>query len=82
MHEQPNTELALKDYLSIAKRRWLLCFLIAGPSLTVAVALAFGLPPLYESSGTLLVESSEVPDYVVRSTVPSLPDEQVRLIIA
>ncbi|HEX5419777.1 MAG TPA: hypothetical protein VFY39_07240, partial [Gammaproteobacteria bacterium] len=32
------------------------------------------------SSGTLLVESSEVPDYVVRSTVPSLPDQQVRTI--
>lgn len=80
MQEQHNTELGLKDYLSIAKRRWLLFFLVAGPILTLAVALAFGLPPLYQSSGTLLVEGSQVPDYVVRSTVPSLPDEQVRMI--
>jgi succinoglycan biosynthesis transport protein ExoP len=44
------------------------------------VALAFGLPPRYEYSGTLLAEGSEVPDYVVRPTVPQLPDERVRII--
>lgn len=80
MQEQQSAELGLKDYLSIAKRRWLLFFLVAGPVLTLAVALAFGLPPLYEASGTLLLEGSQVPDYVVRSTVPTLPDEQVRMI--
>lgn len=80
MQEQPNSELSFKDYVAIAKRRSFLFFLIAAPILTVAVALAFGLPPMYQSSGTLLAEGSEVPDYVVRSTVPELPDERVRMI--
>ncbi len=78
--EQQSTELGLKDYVTIAKRRWLLFFLIAAPVITTAVGLAFWLPPLYTSQGTLLIEGSEVPDYVVKPTVPTLPDAQVRMI--
>lgn len=80
MPEEAKTELTFKDYVAIGRRRSVLFFMIAAPILTLAVALAFGLPPLYQSSGTLLAEGSEVPDYVVRSTVPQLPDERVRLI--
>ncbi|HEU4618305.1 MAG TPA: hypothetical protein VFV10_09700 [Gammaproteobacteria bacterium] len=80
MQEESKTELSFKDYIAIAKRRSLLFFMVAAPILTIAVALAFGLPPLYESSGTLLAEGSEVPDYIVRPTIPQLPDERVRMI--
>jgi uncharacterized protein involved in exopolysaccharide biosynthesis len=80
MREETKTELTFKDYVAVARRRSVLFFMIAAPILTLAVALAFGLPPLYQSSGTLLAEGSEVPDYVVKSTVPQLPDERVRMI--
>jgi uncharacterized protein involved in exopolysaccharide biosynthesis len=80
MQEEAKTELTFKDYVAIARRRSVLFFMIVAPILTLAVALAFGLPPLYQSSGTLLAEGSEVPDYVVKSTVPQLPDERVRMI--
>jgi uncharacterized protein involved in exopolysaccharide biosynthesis len=80
MHDRKETELTFKDYIALVKRRSTLFFGIAAPILTLGVALAFGLPPLYESSGVLLVEQSEVPEYLVRSTVPNFPDERVRTI--
>lgn len=80
MQEKADTELGLKDYVGILRRRGMLCFLVAAPIVTIALALAFRLPPVYESVGVLLVEQGEVPDYVVRSTVPDLPNERVRSI--
>jgi polysaccharide biosynthesis transport protein len=80
MEERNETELGLKDYLGIIKRRAGLFALIAAPILTIAVALAFRLPPVYESIGILLVEQSEVSQDMVRSTITNLPDERVRRI--
>ncbi|MFO7287556.1 MAG: hypothetical protein C0P79_011930 [Gammaproteobacteria bacterium] len=80
MEETNDTELTFKDYVGILKRRSGLFTLIAAPILTIAIALAFKLPALYESSGILLVEQSEVSQDIVRSTIASLPDERVRRI--
>jgi succinoglycan biosynthesis transport protein ExoP len=80
MEDRADTELGLKDYLGILKRRGLLFFLVAVPIFTIALALAFRLPTLYESTGILLVEESEVPDDLVRSTIANLPEERVRRI--
>ncbi len=55
-------------------------FWITAPILTIGIALTFGLPAVYESSAILLAEQQEVPEYLVQSTVPGLPDQRVRLI--
>jgi len=80
MQERIDTELGFKDYFAILKRRGMLFLLIAAPIVTIGVALAFRLPAVYESVGVLLVEQSEVPDYIVRSTIPDFPNERVRRI--
>lgn len=80
MEDKVDTELGFKDYLGIIKRRGMLFFLVAAPILTIALALAFRLPTVYQSAGILLVEESEVPDDMVRSTVANLPEERVRRI--
>ena len=80
MEERVDTELGLKDYLGILRRRGLMFFVITAPILTMAVALAFRLPTIYESVGILLVEESEVPEDLVRSTIANLPEERVRRI--
>src|SRR5690606_28467595 len=80
MEETSEAELTFKDYVGILKRRVGLFALIAAPILTIAIALAFKLPAVYESSGILLVEQSEVPEDIVRSTIANLPDERVRRI--
>src|SRR5690606_23598252 len=80
MEDRVDTELDFKDYLGILKRRGLLFFLIAAPILTIALALAFRLPTIYESAGILLVEESEAPEDLVRSTIANLPEARVRRI--
>ncbi len=80
MEETSEAELSLKDYVGILKRRVGLFALIAAPVLTIAIGLAFKLPAVYESSGVLLVEQSEVPEDIVRSMIANLPNERVRRI--
>ncbi|HEX6998130.1 MAG TPA: hypothetical protein VF322_08290 [Gammaproteobacteria bacterium] len=80
MQERPERELTFKDYIAVFKRRGGLFFAIAAPIITIGVLLAFGLPPIYESTGVLLVEQSEVPEHLVRSAVPDYPGERVRAI--
>jgi polysaccharide biosynthesis transport protein len=80
MDKDNSSELTFKDYIAVVKRRGMLFAGIGAPILTIGIALAFGLPPVYESSALLLAEQSEVPEYLVRSTIPNFPDERVRRI--
>ncbi len=80
MEDRVESELGFKDYLGILKRRGMLFFLIAAPIITIAIALAYQLPTIYESRGILLVEESEVPNDLVRSTIANFPEERVRRI--
>lgn len=73
-------EPTLKDYLATLRRRalpaaiaFLLIFAVAG---TVAVLL----PPTYRATGTILVESQQIPDDLIRSTVTSFADERILVI--
>mgnify|MGYP000302885031 CR=1 FL=1 len=73
-------QLSLQDYIDIAKRRWLhflVPFVVASMG---AAALAVWLPPIYASKGTILIESQQVPDDLVRSTVTSYADERIQVI--
>ena len=72
--------LPFREYLAIFKRRATLFSFVAAPAVTIGTAIAFGLPAIYESTGTVLVEQQEVPEYMVRSTVTSDPAERIRTI--
>lgn len=76
--QQSDREFGFKDYWSVLKRRGALFVGVAIPVLTVGLLLAFGMTPVYESEGVLLVEQSEVPEYLVRSAVPEAAGERVR----
>lgn len=73
-------ELTLADYLAIIKRRALLlvgCFVgILGISVTIALVI----PPVYESTGTILVESQQIPVDLVAATITSYADERIEVI--
>ncbi len=77
MEQVLHRELGLKDYVAILRRRSQLFMWIAGPILSIGVAIAFGLPAIYVSSGTILIEQQEIPEHLVRSTVISLADERI-----
>jgi uncharacterized protein involved in exopolysaccharide biosynthesis len=80
MSDSENKELTLEDYKGILARRWKVFSLVSSALVTVGVVIAFGLPPVYESSGLVLVEQQEVPEYLVRSTVTGYADERLRVI--
>ncbi len=73
-------ELTIGDYLSIFKRRWLQMLSVFVVILLVAVAAAVFLPPTYQSTGTILIESQQIPDDVVKATVTSYADERIEVI--
>lgn len=73
-------ELTFNDYVSILKRRWhymLVVFLLV---LIAALLTAAMLPPVYQSTGTILVESQQIPPDLVKATVTSYADERIEII--
>jgi succinoglycan biosynthesis transport protein ExoP len=73
-------QLTIKDYLEIARRRWL--YFVAPFLLIFAISIvvAILLPPVYRSSGTILIESQQIPDELIRSTVTGYADERIQVI--
>jgi polysaccharide biosynthesis transport protein len=70
----------LLSYLAIVRYRrwWLIAAFAVG--LTATLLLAFLLPSMFRSAGTILIEQQEMPQDFVRSTVTSYADERVQVI--
>ena len=78
--ERP-TDSFFGDYLAIARRRSALLLLFCPTVLLIAVILAFKLPAVYRSSGTILLEASTVSQDLIRSTVvPAYADQEIELL--
>lgn len=73
-------QLTLADYLSITRRRapYMIGIFVSVLLITIIVAVTF--PPVYRSSGTILVESPQVPDSMVPSMVKTQLDERINVI--
>jgi len=70
----------LGDYLNILWRRK---YWIITPAVLLAIAtmvVVFSLPATYKSQGTILIESQEIPNDLVRSTVTSYADQRIEVI--
>jgi len=73
-------ELSLTDYLSIIRRRapYLIgIFVVVSLS---AIVIAFTLPPAYRATGTIMVESQQVPDNMVQTAIRNQLDERINVI--
>ena len=70
----------LHDYLSVVGRRKSQMLWAGLLILAASLAVAFGLPPVYRSTGTILIEQQEIPVELVRSTVTSYADERIQVI--
>lgn len=71
---------SLDDYRAILRRRKVQIIVPALFILILSVGLAFGLPPVYRSRATIMVEQQEVPSELVESTVTSYAVERIRII--
>lgn len=73
-------QLTFTDYLAILHRRaWLIAGTFAG-ALAFGVAVALLIPPVYRSSGSILIESQQIPTEMVQSAVTSYADERIEVI--
>ena len=67
----------IKEFLK--RRKWLIIIpwlLITG----IAVIVAYLLPPIYQSSATILIESQQVPEDLMRTTVTGFAEERIKAI--
>ena len=68
------------EYLAVVRRRMVQILVVAAIVAAVGVVVAIGLPPVYRSSATVLVQEQEVPPDLVRSTITSFADERIQVI--
>ncbi|MCG8544191.1 MAG: Wzz/FepE/Etk N-terminal domain-containing protein [Alphaproteobacteria bacterium] len=70
----------LRYYLSLLRRRFLYILIPFAVVAGVSTAIVLVLPPIYRSTGKILVESQQIPVDLVRSTVTSYADERIQII--
>ena len=70
----------IREYLATLRRRKGQILAVTAMLAAVAIAVAIGLPPVYQSSATILVQEQEVPPDLVRSTITSFADERIQVI--
>src|SRR5665647_1111646 len=73
-------ELTFHDYLSIMRRRAPYLIGISFTVLVISVIVAFVIPPTYLATGTIMVESQQVPDNIVPSATKMQIDERISII--
>jgi succinoglycan biosynthesis transport protein ExoP len=74
------TERSLGEYLTTLRRRKGSLLSAMTVILLITISLAFGLPPVYRASATILIEQQEIPQDLVRSVITSYADERIQLI--
>lgn len=73
-------ELSIRDYISIIKDRALVLAIVIVVILAATVAVAVAVPPVYQSTGTILVESQQISPDLVANNNNSFADERIEVI--
>lgn len=73
-------QLTLRDYLDMARRRAGLIALTFVGVLVVGLGITMAMPPVYQSTATIVIESQQVPTDMVQATVTSYADERIEII--
>ena len=74
------SQKSLLDYFNIIRRRKIYVIVLFPVLLSIVSAVVYMLPPIYQSKGIILIESQEIPNDLVRSTVTSYAEQQIELI--
>ncbi len=78
--EIEESALDLGGYWAILKRRRYQFLVPVALISLLSLLLAFGLPAVYRSSATILIEQQDIPRDLVKSTVTSFASEQIQVI--
>ena len=73
-------QLSISDYLSIMRRRapYVIGTFVA--VLMISAIVAITIPPTYRATGTIMVESQQIPDTIVANAIRNQFDEQINSI--
>ena len=77
---QDDPQLTFADYIAILRRRSGLAIAGFVGTLALGVGVALLLPPVYQSTGVILVESQQIPTDLVQASVTSYADERIEVI--
>jgi polysaccharide chain length determinant protein (PEP-CTERM system associated) len=80
MDREPESGKDVRQYLALLRWHKGQILVVAAAFAAIAVAVAIGLPPVYRSAATILVQEQEIPTDLVRSTVTSFADERIQVI--
>jgi polysaccharide chain length determinant protein (PEP-CTERM system associated) len=72
--------ISLKRFLGAIGRHFWLFTLVSVATFSVLAALAYSLPPVYRSTGTILIEQQGLPSDLVQSTVSSNAEERIAVV--
>jgi len=73
-------EMSVNDYIAVIKHHALLLILSCTVILGLSVVVAISIPPIYESSGTILVESQQISPDLVAANNNTFADERIEVI--
>jgi len=68
------------DWLGMLKRRKMTMAVPAVIILVISIAIALGLPAIYQSQATILIQGQQIPKEYVASTVETFAGQQIQLI--
>lgn len=74
------SELDLRAYAEVVRRRLLFLVIPAVLVAAMGLAVAYALPPTYEASATILVQSQLIPKDLAAPTVTASADERIQVI--
>ena len=73
-------EMSVNDYIAILKHRAVLVIVSIAVIFAVSVLVAMYIPPVYQSSGTILVESQQISPDLVAANNNTFADERIEVI--
>ena len=68
------------DYLGALRRRYIYLVTLLPGVIFLSVIAAFAIPPLFQSTATIMLELSSVPKDIIETTVISYADQQIEII--
>src|SRR5450755_3566306 len=71
---------AVSDYWATLKRRSIYLFTILPSVLFICILAAFGLPPEYQATASIMLQPSSVPKDIIETTVISYSDQQIEIV--
>jgi polysaccharide biosynthesis transport protein len=70
----------LADYIALVRRRKAWIIAIVPAAILLSVYLSYAIPAQYQSTATIILEQSSIPQELIRTTVTSYADQQIEII--